>query len=164
MTHRFTLALVILCLIAPMTVLAQKKESGRYTTIRESNETIELPDGRTFEQGRFTMISFADEPGSLFANLRGDCTGNTVFSKEGEPIAASGYCFQFDAESDGHWFWYRMEEAGTPQCPGMCGIFEIYDSYGKFQDCGKAIGTWRVFTRFPDGTALGMWELTYEMK
>ena len=164
MTHRFTLALIILCLIAPMTVLAQTKDTGHYTTIPKSTETIELPDGRTVQQMHFKMASFADDPNSLFNNLYGDCTGTFVLSKEGEPIAMTGSCFRLDADGDGHWFWYRMDKAGTPECPMMCGSYGVYDSYGKFMDCETISGTWQHTASFPDGTLMGKWELTYEMK
>ena len=53
--------------------------------------------------------------------------------------------------------------AGTPNCPAICGQWGFYSGYGKFSGIAGG-GTWKAATNFSDGTGMGTWDGSYEMK
>ena len=157
------------CVVAALLMItvsgafAQESGSGRYATNVMSTDSNDLPSGGSVDVVHYHQVTFADEIGHPLDNNMADCVGMYRFSADGAVVSASGTCFSTDADGDGSSFWWRLNEQGTSDCPGMCGVWGYYAGYGKFDGISGA-GEWQQTTTFPDGSGSGTWKGTYSLK
>jgi len=158
------LAFVIVMVAMVPAVFGQESgaSSGRYATYTISADSTELPDGGRVDISHFRQIVFADQPGHPLDGTNADCVGMMLFAKGGAITSASGSCYVKDAAGNGASMWWRMDEAGTADCPAMCGSWGYFDGYGKFKGVSGS-GTWKQTSLFPDGN-MGTWKGSYSMK
>jgi hypothetical protein len=164
MQQRRICASLILLLGAPTALVAQQSgtATGRFGTRNISTQTTELPDGRSIDVNHYHQVTFADDPDHPLNNQTADCVGQFLMSADGNPVAASGSCYGKDVDGDGASFWWRMDTAGTADCPTLCGSFGYFAGFGKFAGI-TGTGTWRVTAPFEEGN-LGVWEGSYSMR
>lgn len=164
MHKAITCTTVLLLIAGPTVLVAQQsgKATGRFGTRTIASEITEMPGGGAMELSHYHQVTFADDASHPMNNQTADCVGLFLTSPEGNPVSASGSCFGKDAEGDGLSFWWRMDKAGTADCPNLCGSFGYFAGYGKFKSV-SGTGTWRVTAPFPDGN-LGVWESSFSMR
>jgi hypothetical protein len=132
--------------------LLAAESTGRYFENLTSESTTMLADGRTVVLFTTKQHAISDQADDPFHEVTADCTGRLVYSKDGAVLSGSGMCFVKDADGDGVNQAWKVEAAGTADCPGLCGSFRIIDAYGKFKGT-TASGTWKRTHVFADGTA-----------
>jgi hypothetical protein len=130
--------------------------TGRFATHTMSTDSTELPDGGRVDVAHYYQITFSDQAGHPLDNTNANCVGMYVFSMDGSVASASGTCFGADVGGNMTSFWWRLEEAGTASCPGMCGSWGYFDGTGKFKGITGS-GTFRQTTMFPEGST-GTWK------
>ena len=166
MLRRLAFSVFAMCLVVATGVYAQQSGTiaGQYSTIRISTDTVSSPNGGAVVHYTYGLvIPVGDDPSGLFNNNKGDCVGTSVLSEDGTPVAMSGWCFVTDMDGDGWSQWWKMDEAGTPDCPTMCGTWGGYNGFGKFENV-TASGTFKVVASFADGSNTGISEGTYERR
>ena len=163
MRWRYSLSLVAVCLLIPVTLLAQGRGSTtlRYVTNAISTDTLYQQGGMTFVSSHFSMVTLVTDGNELFDELKGDCVGTAAVAEDGTITATSGHCFFVDADGDGYWSWFRQTEAGTETCPLRCGAGEAFNGYGKFEGFLWE-GTYRVVAALAGGNSVGELEGRYE--
>ena len=165
MLRRLAVSVIVMCLAVTTGVLAQQSVtiSGPYSTVRISTDTVSAPNGGALVHFTYGLVMAGDDPGGLFNENKGDCAGTFVLSEDGTPVAGGGWCFVTDMDGDGWWQWWKLDEAGTPDCPIMCGTWGSYNGVGKFEDV-SVTGTFRGVASFADGSGRGIAEGTYEQQ
>jgi len=160
---RVLFAAAILTIVATPAVFAgdSGSGSGRFATHNGSTEVTSLPDGGRVEVAHYHQTVFASQAGHPLDNTNADCVGMYVFSADGAPSSASGSCFGKDADGDGTSYWWRLDKAGTSDCPGLCGSWGYFDGTGKFKGI-SGNGTFKQSTIFPDGST-GTWKGSYSI-
>lgn len=137
-------------------------DAGRYATHNISVDSTELPGGGHVDILHYHQVVFADDPASPLDGTSGDCVGMTMFAGSGAVTTASGSCYIKDAAGNGVSMWWRMDTAGTADCPMMCGSWGYFDGYGKFKGI-TGQGTWKQVNMFADGHT-GTWTGSYSLK
>lgn len=162
MLPRLTLSVVVSCLAGTTAMLAQQgvTVSGQYSTVRLSTDTVNSPRGGAVVHFTYGLVSSSDDPGGVFSEGMGDCVGTTVLADDGTPAAGAGSCFITDMDGDGWWQWWKLDEAGTSDCPIMCGTWGSYNGTGKFADVSVS-GTFKGVAAFADGSGRGIVEGRY---
>ena len=157
MLIRLALSALVLILCSSSALLAQDEIKGQYVTSAATADTMHLPDGRILTAGRYGQFVFTDDPSGIFNTAKGDCSSwqLTDPSMPDDPGTFAGHCFNLDADGDANWFWWRMEEAGTEDCPLYCGVWGVSEGTGKFEGMTGG-GTWKAKTMFPDGSNRGV--------
>jgi hypothetical protein len=82
-------------------------------------------------------------------------------SKEGKVISGSGACLLKTSSGDGVSHAWKFEQAGTADCPDLCGSFSYTDGYGKFAGISGG-GNWARTHIFTDGGTAGTFTSTYK--
>lgn len=153
------LAMAGLLLVSGNALAADSKgEYFQYTI--SSTDTI-LPDGRTVTVFHTYQFSTSNQPDDPLNSAAGECLGRMVLSKEGKAISGSGACLVKDASGDGYSHEWKLEQAGTADCPIQCGSFSYTDGYGKFAGISGG-GKWVSTHDFADGGAAGTFTSTYK--
>ena len=163
MLRRLTCSVIVMAFAVTAGVAAQQSVtmSGQYSTVRLSTDTVGAPNGGAFVHFTYGLVSSGDDPGGLFSSNKGDCAGVYALSEAGVPVTGGGWCFVTDPEGDGWWQWWTMEQAGTPDCPIMCGKWGGYLGFGKFENVSVE-GTFRMSASFADGSGAGKVEGAYK--
>jgi hypothetical protein len=154
-----------MCLAVSTGTLGQQRGSlaGRYSMVTLSADTLRSPDGGAVNHVTYAQNFLTDDPNNPFNNTSARCAGTLIMSEEDTPIAGGGGCYATDMDGDGYWFWWYLEEAGTQNCPTMCGAWGSYNGHGKFEGVSSN-GTFTVVASFLDGSMIGTSEGTYEIK
>lgn len=142
-------------LVLPLALGAQSTE-GSYTSVTLATDSMAMPDGSVQLINHFKQAVLADDQDFPLNNVMADCVAKIMMSGEGTPTSASGSCFTTAVDGHGYSMWWEMTEAGTEECPNMCGIWSTYGGYGRFAGL-EAGGTWNQHTLFPEGS-LGSWK------
>jgi len=123
-----------------------------------TNET-RLPDGRKAIAMHYYVLCVSDQADDPINNTAGDCLVNLIVSKEAKTLSGSGICFPKDVHGDGASLWWKIDAAGTADCPDQCGSYGYVDGYGRFKGV-TGTGTWVRTQLFSDG-AMGTIKGTY---
>ena len=154
---------LIVFLLMPLAALAQEEVGGTYVDFDLEETIIELPDGSRLVQRTFGQFGTTSGPDSPFSNVKGRCMSDGFFSESGEVVANAGACVFHNPDGDTYWTWWRLEEAGTTDCPLACGTSGIFNGTGAF-DGVTSSGTWKTTAPYPDGTGAGVWQSKFERK
>jgi hypothetical protein len=157
---RLTAVLAIL-LFVPGALLAQTSGQGRYATFNDDVDEMEMPDGGTMVLMHYRETVFADASDNPLDGLPADCVGQFLSGPDGGMRAASGTCFGHDGKGNGVSYWFRMDAAGTADCPDMCGSYGYFAGYGKYAGI-RGQGTWRRESTTATG-GHGSWKGTYQL-
>lgn len=164
MIRRLSAATLVLALLVPGALQAQKSGSGegRYANFITDAEEMEMPGGGTMALLHYRQMVFATQGSSPADGLPTECVGQFVSGADGKTTAANGTCFGDDGAGNGLSYWFRMDAAGTADCPDMCGTFAYFAGYGKFAGI-TGEGTWRRAVTTPT-SGHGTWKASYAVK
>lgn len=139
--------------------------SSRYSVVNIAQDTIVTPTGQMLLEQRYVISHFPDDPDSPFSNITGQCFGSVVFpDTNGErAIAAAGVCHMMDDEGSGYYQWWQWRDAGTPECPIRCGVYNDGNGYGKFEGLSGS-GTWNLTALTPGPGVTGRSTGTFSWK
>jgi hypothetical protein len=153
------LTMAALLLVSGNALAAESK--GEYFQYTISSTETTLADGRTVAVSRNYQFTTSDQPDDPLHKAAGECLGRAVLSKEGKLISNSGACLFKTSDGDGFSFAWKMEQAGTADCPNQCGSFSYTDGYGKFAGISGG-GEWVYTHDFTDGGGAGTFTSTYK--
>ena len=162
MVRRLSATVLAVAWLLPGALHAQTSGEGRYATFNTDVEEMEMPDGGMMVLSHYRQVVFADRADNPLDGLPADCIGQFLVGPDGKTRAASGTCFGHDEAGNGASYWFRMDAAGTAQCPDMCGSFGYFAGYGKYAGI-EGEGTWRREATTPTG-GHGSWKGTYKLK
>lgn len=136
--------------------------SGHFTNHFSDVMVAEMADGSMVQTLHYSNISMADDPHNPSANVAHDCVGQLRMNAKGEVTSGSGMCF--GTAPDGHGFshWWQVEEAGTADCPQLCGTWGYFGGYGRFAGL-EGTGTWETTATFGESASMGTWTNSYSM-
>jgi hypothetical protein len=167
MKIQMLLLVAVGALTVPCHLAAQGSEpySGRYSTVTISQDTIRPLTGQMILEQHYILTQLADDAGSPFDNLTGRCWGSVIFARDGDErtISAAGSCHFMDADGSGYHQWWQWRDAGTPECPIRCGIYENGNGYGRFAGLSET-GTWNLEALLPGMSATGRAEGTVQWR
>jgi hypothetical protein len=160
------LALTAVCALGiSIASVAQTSGSGegQWVSALPTPETMETGDGATIQKYVYQQAGLGSGSGP-FDNVGADCAGMLIVSSDGAVTAGNGHCRTMsDDGSSGASYWWRVEEAGTDNCPLLCGSFGYFDGYGEYKGISGG-GTWRQTVAAPNGVSIGTWEGSYTVE
>lgn len=154
------LSAITLVLFTASAAAAAAEASGHYYNHDISQTKIALPNGNTAIQTHFFEMIVTDNANDPTNHLAGSCTSQTIVSKDGKTLSASGICFMKDTNGDSLPHWFKFGEAGTANCPKQCGSFGFMPGTGKFKGVTGG-GTWKRTHKFGDVASSGTFKQTY---
>lgn len=154
--NRWTVALALL---AASTGAFAGDTAGTYMTFVRSVSESQLPDGNRARVMHYYHAGTSDKADSPFAGKTSECIGRMIVSSAGNVVAGSGFCFAQDVTGNGGSWTWKVTEAGTDKCPGVCGTFAWVEGYGN-TGSAKASGAWRQTHASKDG-GIGTYTVTY---
>ncbi|MFQ5550777.1 MAG: hypothetical protein ACE5FJ_06030 [Gemmatimonadales bacterium] len=119
--------------LALATQAAAQAASGTYTTSEMTEQTTEMEDGGMQQLVHYRFMMRADDSNVPLHNTGGDCVGLIRISAQGTPTGGSGSCFNGDGAGSGITMWWQVTEVGSADCPLLCGVWDVYDGYGRFE-------------------------------
>jgi hypothetical protein len=164
MSKRVLMVFAVVVVVGSVTIDAGDSGmgSGHFTNHFEDVTVSEMPDGSGVQLIHYSNISIADDPGHPSANTAGECVGALRMSAAGVVTSGSGSCFVMAADGDGFSYWWEVEQAGTADCPALCGNWGYFGAYGRFEGL-EGDGTWKVTAQFGESGSMGTWTNTYSM-
>jgi hypothetical protein len=154
------LSATAMALLSATAVAAAAQTSGHYYNHTTSVDRIALPNGNTAVQTRFFEMIVTDSVNDPTNHLAGSCSAQTIVSKDGKTLSASGICFMKDSDGDSLPHWFKFGETGTASCPEQCGSFGFMPGTGKFKGITGS-GTWKRTHAFGDAASSGTFTQTY---
>lgn len=154
-------AIVAAAMMVPVGAVAAEA-SGRYATHNGQEIAQELADGSTMLVSHYTQITFADDRSHPLDNVSSDCVGRFHTAADGALISGDGMCSGVDPDGNSASFWWRVEKAGTADCPDLCGAWGYFNGTGKYQGI-EGSGTWVRDTLFHNGSS-GTWKGDAKLK
>lgn len=162
MHRRILHALLPVLLLTPALAVAQSgSQEGRYVNLNDDAVVTVLPEGGELQQVDFRQATFSSDRGFPLDDILSDCSGVFVVDGAGDATHASGNCMGSDPDGDRIAWWWQMTDAGSQECPGMCGTFGLFGGHGKYEGL-TGEGTWERDTVHPAG-GFGSWQLDYSM-
>ena len=139
--------------------------SGRYSVVNLAEDTIVTPTGQMLLEQRYVLSQFPDDPDSPFSNITGQCFGSVVLpaTDSERAIAAAGTCHMMDDKGSGYYQFWQWRDAGTPECPIRCGVYNDGNGYGKFAGLSGS-GTWNLTALTPGPGVMGRSTGTFSWK
>lgn len=133
--------------------------SGVYMTFVRSFSDTPMADGTHARVIHYHQATTSDKADSPLAGKTSECVGRMIVSSAGKVVSGHGFCFSDDGAGNGaSWSW-RVEEAGTPKCPQMCGTFKWLEGYGNTKSA-TAAGTFMQTQAGKDG-GVGTYTVKY---
>lgn len=154
------LSAITLALLTASAAAAAAETAGHYYNHTTSEKKIALPNGNTAVQTHFFEMIVTDDANDPTNHLAGSCTSQTIVSKDGKTLSASGICFLKDSDGDSLPHWYKFGESGTASCPNGCGSYGFMPGTGKFKGLTGS-GTWKQTHKFGDVASSGTFKQTY---
>ena len=133
--------------------------AGTYMTFNRSTSEVPLADGTHARVTHYYQAGTSDKADNPFAGKPSECIGRMIMSGAGKVLTGSGFCFAQDAKGNGGSWTWKVSEAGTEKCPGVCGTFSWAEGFGNARNA-KASGTWRQTQANKEG-GIGTYTVTY---
>lgn len=164
MSKRVLMVFVVGVMTGSMMVFAgdSGKGSGHFTNHFQDVTVSEMADGSAVQLIHYSNLSIADDADNPSANTAGECVGALRMNAAGVVTSGSGSCFVKAADGEGFSYWWEVEEAGTTECPTLCGKWSYFGGYGRF-DGLQGKGNWKVTAQFGEAGSMGTWTNTYSM-
>ncbi len=164
MSKRVLIALVVAVVAGSLTAGAGEpgSGSGHFTNYFQDVTLTEMPDGSMAQLFHYSSMMVADPAGHPSANTAAECVGALRMNASGAVTSGSGSCFAKTADGHGYSYWWQVEEAGTADCPELCGVWGYYGGYGRF-DGLEGTGTWKTTASFGESASMGTWANSYSM-
>lgn len=133
--------------------------AGTYMTFVRSATESQLPDGNRARVMHYYHAGTSEKADSPFAGKTSECVGRMIVSSAGKVVSGSGFCIAQDAAGNGGPWTWKVTEAGTQQCPEVCGTFKWAESLGNTKVV-TASGAWRQ-THASSAGGVGTYTLSY---
>lgn len=134
--------------------------AGSYMTFIRSASESPLPDGNRARVMHYYQAGTSDRADNPFAGKTSECVGRMIMSSSGKVVAGSGFCIAQDAAGNGGSWTWKVSEASTEKCPGVCGTFKWAEGYGTASKV-TASGAWTQTHASKDG-GVGTYTVSYK--
>lgn len=138
-------------LLAMSTTVSAGESTGYYTTHSGKSTETALPDGRKLVVSHYFQLAKSDKADDPINGSESDCVGQFLMDRDGKMLSAHGSCFSHNGKGDGSFWWWKMDETGTANCPDACGSFGYVDGFGKLKGVSGG-GTWVRTDVTPNGS------------